>query len=126
MLTNLKVRYMLAGAWNTLFGYFSALVIYDFLRITLHIILIGIIINILNISMSFFTYKLFVFQTKKNWVKEYLRSYIVYGFTALISLCMLWFFVDYLNVRFWIAQALILLIGIFISFKGHHIFTFKA
>jgi putative flippase GtrA len=82
-------------------------------------------VNILNISMSFFTYKYFVFKTKKNWLQEYLKSYIVYGGAALISLCMLWLTVDYLKIPFWIAQALVMLLGVSISYIGHNRFTFK-
>jgi putative flippase GtrA len=119
-------RYILAGCWNALFGYFSALIIYNYYHNLLHILLIGVMVNILNISMSFFTYKYFVFKTKKNWVQEYLRSYVVYGGVALVSLCILWFTVDYLKLPFWIAQALTMLLGVLISYRGHDRFTFKV
>ena len=59
-------RFLLAGVWNTLFGYFSSLIIYNYYHNLLHILLIGVMVNILNISMSFFTYKYFVFKTKKK------------------------------------------------------------
>ena len=118
-------RFLLAGVWNTLFGYFSSLIIYNYYHNLLHILLIGVMVNILNISMSFFTYKYFVFKTKKNWAQEYLRSYVIYGGVALVSLCILWFAVDYLKLPFWIAQALTMLIGVFISYIGHDRFTFK-
>jgi putative flippase GtrA len=121
-----EARYILAGCWNTLFGYLSALIIYDYYYNLLHILLIGVLINILNISMSFFTYKYFVFKTKKNWFQEYLRSYVIYGGVALISLCLLWFAVDYLRMPFWIAQALLMLLGVVISYIGHDRFTFKV
>ena len=119
-------RYILVGCWNTLFGYFSALIIYNYYHNLLHILLIGVMVNILNISMSFFTYKYFVFKTKKNWVQEYLRSYVVYGGVALVSLCILWFAVDYLKLPFWIAQALTMLLVVLISYIGHDRFTFKV
>ena len=118
-------RYILAGCWNTFFGYFSALIIYHFYHHSFHIVLIGVMVNILNISMSFITYKYFVFKTKKNWFQEYLKSYIVYGGVALVSLCMLWLTVDYLKIPFWIAQALVMLLGVSISYIGHNRFTFK-
>jgi putative flippase GtrA len=82
--------------------------------------------SILNISMSFFTYKCFVFKTKKNWVQEYLRSYVIYGGVALISLCILWLAVDFLKISFWIAQALVMILGFLMSYVGHDRFTFKV
>jgi len=120
------LRYILAGVWNTLFGYFTSLLIYDYYHNFLHILFIGLIANILNISMSFLTYKFFVFRTKNYWLKEYLRSYILYGGVALTSLCMLWFAVDYLNMPFWIVQALVMSLGVLISYIGHDRFTFKV
>ena len=93
-----EARYILAGCWNTIFGYFSALIIYNYFHNLLHILLIGVMVNILNISMSFFTYKYFVFKTKKNWVQEYFRSYAIYGGVASINLCILWVTVDFLKI----------------------------
>ena len=119
-------RFLLAGAWNTFFGYFTSLLIYDSFHGFLHILLIGLMANILNISMSFLTYKFFVFRAKNHWLKEYLRSYIIYGGVALISLFILWFAVDYLKMPFWIAQALVMSLGVLISYIGHDRFTFKG
>jgi putative flippase GtrA len=121
-----ELRYVLAGIWNTLFGYFTSLLIYDSFHVFLHILFIGLMANIINISMSFLTYKFFVFRTKNHWLKEYLRSYIIYGGVALISLSILWFAVDYLKMPFWIAQALVMSLGVLISYIGHDRFTFKV
>jgi putative flippase GtrA len=119
------LRYILTGSWNTLFGYFSALIIYDYCHFFLHILLIGLITNILNISMSFFTYKYFVFKTKNHWLTEYLKAYIVYGGITILSIGILWFTVDYLKIHFWIAQAVVMVIGVLVSYFGHDQFTFK-
>ena len=61
MFKNKEFRYILVGIWNTLFGYFTSLLIYDYYHDFLHILFIGLMANILNISMSFLTYKFFVF-----------------------------------------------------------------
>lgn len=120
------LRYILAGVWNTSFGYFTSLLVYDYFHVFLHILFIGLIVNILNISMSFLTYKFFVFRTKNHWFTEYLRCYIVYGGVVLISLCILWLAVDYLKIPFWIAQAFVMLLGVLVSYMGHDRFTFKV
>jgi len=121
-----QLRYLVAGGWNTIFGYFLALFIYHYLHDFLHILVIGIITNILNISMSFFTYKYFVFRTKTHWLREYFRSYIIYGGIALISICILWLSVDCLKIHFWIAQGIAMIIGVIMSYRGHDRFTFKT
>ena len=118
-------RFLLAGIWNTLFGYFASLFVYDCLHIFVHILLIGLIIVILNISMSFLTFKFFVFKTQNHWLKEYLRFYITYSVSISVSLLLLWVTVDFLNVKFWISQALAMIVSAILSYIGHDRFTFK-
>ena len=75
--------------------------------------------------MSFFTLKYFVFKTTEHWTSEYLKSYIVYGVISLIGICILWIAVEYLKMKFWIAQGLIIPLAIVLSYLGHNRFTFK-
>lgn len=120
-----RLRYLLVGGWNTGFGYFVSLVLYQCLAHRLHIVLIGIIANIINISMSFFTYKIFVFKTRGNPLYEYLRSYVVYGAGAIIGIIALWLLVDGLHFPFWIAQGMVVAVTVVISYFGHLLFTFR-
>ncbi len=87
--------------------------------------MIGVISNILAISFSFVTYKLFVFQTQGRWLTEYLKSYIVYGSSALLGIGLLWLLVGQLMVSIWIAQGIIIIITIIVSYLGHSRFTFR-
>jgi putative flippase GtrA len=119
-----KMMYLLAGAWNTLFGYTVGLLLYSYLSDRFHIITISVIANILAISMSYFTYKLFVFKTAGNWWPEYLRSYVVYGGSALVGTGLLWLQVDYLHIPFWLAQGLAIALTVIFSYMGHARFTF--
>ena len=122
---NKKFRYLLAGAWNTAFGYLSGVAIYYEYGNKLGILLVAISSNILSISMAFLTYKLFVFKTKGNWAIEYMRTYLVYGFSAIAGILLLSIFVKSLNIKFWIAQGLVIIITVVISYLGHKKFTFK-
>lgn len=113
------------GGWNTMFGYGVGVALYDTLSPYLHILGIGAIANIIAISMSFLTYKLLVFKTVGHWLPEYLRSYVVYGGTALLGTLLLWLFVDGLKISIWIAQGLIIVSTVVISYIGHARFTFR-
>lgn len=121
-----SIRYLIAGGWNTAFGYCLGVGLYLLLSDRLHITLIAVICNILAISMSFLTYKLFVFKTPGNWLNEYLRSFVVYGAMALLGILLLWCFVDLLGIGIWWAQALVIFLTVFISYFGHKLFTFKS
>ena len=91
-----------------------------------HIIFIAIIANIIAITMSFFTYKKFVFKTNGNWLSEYLRCYVVYGFNAVLGILLLWFFVDIVKFNIFVGQGLSIIFTVSLSFFLHKKFTFKS
>jgi putative flippase GtrA len=120
-----SARYLLAGGWNTLFGYGVGVGLYVLLIDRLHITLIAIIANIISITMSFVIYKLYVFRSPGNWLKEYLRCYILYGSMACFGIVLLWIFVDYFHINIWFSQAFVIFSTVFASYFGHKFFTFK-
>lgn len=124
MLCSGKVRYLIAGGWNTVFGYSVGVALFLLLTGKFHTAAIAFIANCMGIIMSFLTYKLFVFKTKGNWIREFLKACIVYSNMALISVVLIWFFVDVMHLNIWISQAFALLLTISISYFGHKKFTF--
>ena len=125
MFQSRKVRYLIVGGANTLIGYSLGVGLYYVLSPTLHILLIGAISSVLAISVSFTTYKLFVFRTRGHWLTEYLRSYVIYGGMALLGIILLWVLVDSMQLPIWLAQGVSILITVVISYVGHARFTFR-
>lgn len=125
MLSREKIRYLLAGGFNTLVGYSIGVVLYKALESNLSIVWIGLISNILSITVSFLSYKTLVFKTKGMWLIEYMKSYIVYGGIALIGIFFLWLFVDKMKISIWLAQALVIGLTVTVSYLGHSRFTFR-
>ena len=74
-------RYLLVGAWNTLFGYGSFALFTKILgpMIPHSYIPASVISSLLNISVSYFGYKFFVFKTKGNYLREWIRCVGVYS-----------------------------------------------
>jgi putative flippase GtrA len=75
-------RYILVGIWNTAFGYsIFALFTYVLSRRWPHYGYIpsSILSSMVGITVSFFGYKRFVFKTKGNYLREWLRCLAVYG-----------------------------------------------
>ena len=118
-------RYLLVGAFNTLVGYSLGVGLYLALSPLLHILVIGVIANILAITVSFTTYKQLVFRTQGHWLEEYLRSYVVYGGTAVLGIMLLWLLVDGLGMPIWVAQGIAILLTVIVSYLGHARFTFR-
>ena len=125
VLKNQKLRYLIAGVWNTLFGYLCGVIIYYKFGDQLGVVIVAILANILAISMSFFSYKIFVFKTRGNWMIEYIRAYCVYGLSAGVGIVILFIFVTCLGIKFWLAQGLVIFLTVVVSFIGHKKFTFR-
>lgn len=80
------LRYLLAGGWNSLFGYvcyagfvalYSRVLESRYLPLTVDIA--SVTATPFGVTMSFFTYKLFVFRTEGNYLREWIKCFIVYG-----------------------------------------------
>lgn len=118
--------FLVCGGINTLFGYFGSVGLYELLKGALSVLVIIILTRIMTITFSFLTYKLFVFKTKKNWLKEYFRCYITYGFTSLIIMAVLYVMVELMGISFWLAQLVATAIGVICNFIAHSCFTFSS
>lgn len=121
-----KGRYLLVGGFNTVVGYLVGVGLLYALSPAVHVLVIGALANILAITVSFTTYKLFVFQTRGRWIEEYFRSYLVYGGMAVVGTVTLWLLVDGARLPLWLAQAFAVMVTVVISYLGHSQYTFSA
>lgn len=90
------LRYLVVGMGNALFGYgcyagfvalYSHLLPARYLPFTVD--LASITATPIGVTMSFLTYKTFVFRTKGNYLKEWLRCFAVYGSATIPGLFIL-------------------------------------
>jgi len=127
-------RYLLVGAWNTLFGYGSFAFFTAILSpmIPHGYVAASVISSLLNISVSFLGYKWFVFKTKGNYLSEWVRCVGVYSVGILIVVLTLPVLVVIIrhNTRFfaeapYIAGAFLTAFMAMYSFLGHKKFSFR-
>lgn len=118
-------KYLVAGFINTVFGYSIGVVVYKIFYSNTNIFVIGCISNIISITFSFVTFKIFVFKTRGRWMAEYFRAYVVYGTIATAGVIFLWVYIDMLHLNIWIAQLLVILSTLVLSYIGHSRFTFR-
>lgn len=79
-------RYLCVGVFNSVFGYINFAVILSLLNkilplrfLYLTVVLASILSVPLNISVSYLSYKFFVFRTKGNYLGEWFKCFAVYG-----------------------------------------------
>lgn len=120
-----KIRYLIAGGWNTLFGYCTFAALLFIFAKQLHYILILVITYVISVSNAYVSYKFLVFRTKGNYLREYLRFYLVYGAVFVANLILLPISVELLNIKPLISQAMIIAGAVVISYFGHKHYSFQ-
>lgn len=124
-LNSARLRFLIVGGLNAIAGYLITVVAYKYLYDSVDLIVIGLLVNFVTITISFLVYKLFVFKTTGRWISEWLKSFLVYGFSALFSTFAMWLLLDYFKINLYAAPMIIMLIMYAFSVFAHVNFTFK-
>ena len=126
-------RYLMVGAFNTGFGYglFVALN-YTFRSLGVYgSELASLFSNILAITVAFLGYKWFVFRTRGNYLREWLRCLSVYGGSMAFTLAALPPLSLFLRHRLEpqvasdTAAAMLAVVTVIASYFGHKHFSFR-
>jgi len=121
---NKKVKFLFFGGINTLFSFFSIIVLYNLLEAYLSTLFIATLANILNIFFSFNTNYFFVFKSGR-YLKSLVKSFFVYLHFSILSIILIIVFVDFLLLNIWISQLICMCIIIIIMYIVHNRFTYK-
>lgn len=121
-----KVRFLVVGGWNTLFNYGMLWALDALLRNQLHYAVILTLTWIVGITQNLFTLKLFVFRTKGHWLREYLRSYVVYAGAYLASLSITAVVMELWHPLLGLAALPAIVVVTLISWFGHKHFTYRT
>lgn len=121
------LRFLNIGFVNIAFLLAIGVILDYYLRNFLPTFLIALLVSIFHVSFSFVSRKIFIYKTKGNWLKEYLRCFLLYGGSILLYSLLLWLFVDGLHMYFFIAQIVALLSGkIYYSIASYFYFMPKT
>jgi putative flippase GtrA len=127
-------RYLVVGVWNTLFGYGTFAL---FTALLMPVLPYGYVValllsSLLNITVSYLGYKWFVFKTKGNYVREWMRCVAVYSSGIVLGACLLPIVVYILRhgTRFqaaapYLGGALLTGLGVLYNFLGNKKFSFR-
>lgn len=118
------IKYVISGIWNTAFSYIIFVILYRYSGID-NLFIVLCLSQVIGITNAYLIYKIFVFKTKKNIIKEYFRFYVVYGSTLVLNFILIYIFVDLMHISPILSQAIIALVVALIGFIGHNFFTFQ-
>jgi putative flippase GtrA len=118
-------RYLVTGGVNTLLSYAVGASLFYILIDKIHYMIIMVIGTVVNITISYFNYKLIVFKTKGNYIREYLRFYVVYSVPIGFSFIAFPICYQGLGMNPYLAQALIMAVTVVVSYIGHKKISFR-
>jgi putative flippase GtrA len=123
---NRPLRFLISGGWNTAFAYLSLAALYYFLSEKIHYMAIIVFSAVLNITQAYIVHKFFVFKTRGNYLREYLRYYVVYAVPTGLGLIIFPFCIEVLRMNFYLVQVLLTFTSVVISYFGHKRISFKT
>lgn len=128
-------RYLLVGLWNTVFGYGTFALFTAVLNpiVSHSYIWASLLSSLLNITVAYLGYKWFVFRTKGNYLREWIRCVGVYSggiaFT-LVALPVLVVIIrretHFLGEAPYIAGAVLMVVVVLYSYIAHKNFSFRS
>jgi putative flippase GtrA len=110
------VRYILVGAWNTLFGFLCFVVIWYVWGESLGYAWTLAITIVISVIQSYFTQRLLVWRSDDAVHRELPRFVLVYAVTYVGNLALLWILVDHVGLPVVLSQALATAVVVVCSF----------
>ena len=120
-----KIKYLLIGSINSIFAYFSTILIYNYFYQELGVIFIGIISFIINVTFSFFNYKINLFYVSKKWFLELIKYIISNLYLSILSISLLFIFVEWFNFSIYLSQFICISVVIILGYILNTKFIFK-
>lgn len=129
-----KVRFLLVGIWNTIFGYLVYIGLYTLFTWFFTIQYIAymtamVLANIVSIINAYIFHKYITFKSPvKQWgiVPEFFRFSTTYLLTFCLSIVILPIFVEIFSITPSISGALTILVCSIFSYFGHSRFSFRS
>lgn len=121
-----KVRFLVAGILNTIFGLSTYPLFYYFLNTKLHYLVILFLVQTLNLLFSFITNKFYVFRTSGNYKQEIPKFLMFHYSYILINILALPFLVEFLSIGPVVAQTSFALVVIVLSYFWQSKVTFAG
>ena len=122
-----KILYLIAGGWNTAFGYGSFALLYLACRRLSGGYMVALAIStVLGILNAYASYKFLVFRTRGPWMRELARFSTVYWIVFAANVAVLPALVRGLHWNPLVAQAAFTAVTVVASYLAHSRYSFAS
>ena len=122
---NEKLRYLLVGFYNFLFGYAVFYVIFFFYFNKINYILLLTFVHLISTTNNFFLYSKLVFFRKKITLLEYFKFNLSYLILYFLNLLLLSLAINFVYLNLYLSQFLIMIIMVLFGYILNKFFVFK-
>jgi putative flippase GtrA len=121
---NRKLRFLVVGGWNTLFGYLSFYVLYLLAAGRLHYLIIAVLAHFVAVTQSYVMQRRLVFRSAAPVTGEFVRFNASHIGTLLFGLLAMALLVEAAGMSPLIAQAIVILMSVVLSYLLHSRLSF--
>ena len=122
-----EIKFLVVGGLNTAIGFIIFYICYYFFIEKFDVIVISISSSVINFLIATLNHHLFVFKVRNvNFNKIIFRSMISYVWLWVLTAVLNKLFLDTFQLNFWVAQIIINVLVLPITFLTHNRFTFKS
>jgi putative flippase GtrA len=119
-----KVRFIIIGGFNTIFGFSLFAILYFLLGTKIHYLIILVFNHLIAVSISYLMLKFFVFCTKGNYLREFINCHITYLLIITLNMFFLYAMVDVFKQNILFSQLFITFFLVIFSYYGNKYFSF--
>lgn len=119
-----RARFLLVGAYNTVFGYVVFILLYMAAQDALHYLVIATIAHFLSVSHSFLTQRHLVFHHQGPVLSAFLRFNVATATVLVFGLLAMTFLVERCNMTPIASQAIVVFLTTIGSYLLHRHFSF--
>lgn len=120
-----KIRFLVVGGWNTVFGYLCFYVLYALTANHLHYLIIAILAHVINVIQAYAMQRKLVFRSSANIAHEFLRFNASLVATFLFNLLAMFLLVEAASLKPLVAQAVAIVLSLVVTYALHSFWSFR-
>ncbi len=121
-----EVRFLIAGAYNTVFGYVVFSVLFELFGRQINYVAIACLSQAISVVSAFMVHRHFVFTYSGQWLTSFFRFNISQMGTFAFGLAALYGLVSRTRLSPLLAQAIVICASAIISYILHRYFSFRV
>lgn len=123
---NRKLRFLVVGGWNTLFGYLCFYVLYLLSADHLHYLIVAVIAHAVNVTQAYVMQRRLVFRSNAHIAYEFLRFNASLVATFLFNLLVMYMLVEGIALSPLLAQAIAIFTSLILTYVLHSFVSFRS